>query len=156
MPSLKKSESSRKNIAKAMVISADKRRLPVGEASFRKLMRDYKNNARRKDMVFELSPEEFRMLTSGSCYYCGRQPESIYNHFTYNGPYVYNGVDRIMNGKGYTVENCVSCCWQCNRIKGKLSQYEFHELILNIYEHMAGREGALTKLSKSVKIVEVV
>jgi hypothetical protein len=43
----------------------------------------------------------------------------------YNGEYLYNGLDRVDNTKGYIISNIVSCCGQCNRAKGILSQEEF-------------------------------
>ena len=50
-----------------------------------------------------------------------------------NGPYVYNGVDRVDNERGYSLENCVPCCKFCNRMKRDLGKKEFLEHIKNIY-----------------------
>lgn len=46
----------------------------------------------------------------------------------------YNGIDRTDNDKGYTTDNCVSCCGKCNSLKGTLSQGEFRQLVTSIYE----------------------
>lgn len=35
------------------------------------------------------------------------------------------GVDRLDSAKGYTHDNCVSCCSCCNRMKLKQSKTEF-------------------------------
>ena len=64
----------------------------------------------------------------------------IYNDDGYyvldnNGDYVYNGIDRIDNNKGYTIDNIVPCCAKCNYAKGKLTLQEFKELIEGIYNH---------------------
>lgn len=32
--------------------------------------------------------------------------------------YTYNGVDRLDSSMGYTPDNCVPCCWECNNMKG--------------------------------------
>jgi hypothetical protein len=40
------------------------------------------------------------------CYYCKSQKENEVN-----------GIDRVDNSKGYTKDNCVSCCQFCNRMK---------------------------------------
>jgi hypothetical protein len=37
--------------------------------------------------------------------------------FTYYGKYVYNGIDRLDNTKGYTIDNIVPCCYKCNVLK---------------------------------------
>ena len=48
----------------------------------------------------------FSALVNTVCHYC--------NHST---PGEVNGIDRVDNTIGYTKENCVSCCWTCNRMK---------------------------------------
>jgi hypothetical protein len=66
----------------------------------------YKNNAKSRELKFELTKEQFHSLVSTSCHYCGTCQE--------NG----NGIDRVDNSKGYTMDNVVSCCSLCNiRIK---------------------------------------
>jgi len=49
----------------------------------------------------------------------------------------FNGIDRIDSSKGYTEENCVSCCKECNTAKMSLTENEFRSLIIKIYEHWA-------------------
>ena len=44
-----------------------------------------------------------------------------------------NGIDRIDSNIGYIKENCVSCCWTCNKMKNNFSQKEFLEKINKIY-----------------------
>lgn len=39
--------------------------------------------------------------------------------------YVYGGIDRVDSSKGYTVDNCVSCCRECNVSKGTMSLEAF-------------------------------
>ena len=36
-------------------------------------------------------------------------------------PFKYNGIDRINNSKGYTIDNCVPCCFMCNYSKNNHS-----------------------------------
>jgi 5-methylcytosine-specific restriction endonuclease McrA len=38
--------------------------------------------------------------------------------------FLYSGIDRKDNEKGYTEENCVPCCKRCNGIKGEWLSYE--------------------------------
>lgn len=52
-----------------------------------------------------------------------------------NGDYVYNGIDRVDNTKGYTIDNVVPCCGICNMAKGKLNQQEFQNWIKRVYKY---------------------
>lgn len=38
-----------------------------------------------------------------------------------NGVIAINGMDRVLNSQGYTIENCVTCCKICNRAKSNLT-----------------------------------
>lgn len=109
--------------------------LPEGEAAFNFLIKSYRQNARTKGRVFELTKDEFRKLTSSVCFYCGIKPSSVINHACFNGVYAYNGVDRIDSDKGYTTDNCVSCCKRCNRAKDNMTQQDFADLISRIFQH---------------------
>ncbi len=94
-------------------------------AAFRKLFSRYTYSARKRGFEFLLSEEEFKILVIGDCYYCGIPP----NHKTPTRPtgeeFWYSGVDRIDSAKGYTLENCVSCCTDCNFMKHNLSNEVF-------------------------------
>lgn len=37
----------------------------------------------------------------------------------------YNGIDRIDDSIGYTIDNCVTCCRTCNWAKGNKDYSEF-------------------------------
>ena len=64
----------------------------------------YRYDAKKRSIPFFLTREEFLTFWQTNCHYCGDQLATI-------------GIDRIDNGIGYTIDNCVSCCWECNRIK---------------------------------------
>ena len=49
-----------------------------------------------------------------------------------NGDFSYNTIDRINNDKGYINENVQTLCYECNRMKGKLSEKDFKNLIRRI------------------------
>lgn len=91
--------------------------LPDGEASFNLLYATYRNLAKTRGLEFSLTKEDFKKLTSGDCFYCGIEPKQIYRGSSCKTYYTYNGVDRQINGKGYTLSNCVSCCGVCNDMK---------------------------------------
>jgi hypothetical protein len=79
--------------------------------------------------LFDLTDEEFFVLTKQNCYYCGTKPSAIIYNSNGNGrsatPYIYNGVDRVDSSKGYTPDNVVPCCKQCNRAKMDMDVKEF-------------------------------
>lgn len=111
-------------------------KLPPGESSFNTLYRDYIKRAKNADLVFELSKEEFRQFTKQKCYYCGREPRSIGRKIRRRpDTYIYNGLDRIDNSKGYTMDNCVTCCDICNRAKKNLALADFKTWISALVEH---------------------
>lgn len=107
-----------------------------GEASFNEVYRRYKYHAKNKNLKFELSKEQFRNLTSKDCFYCNSKPNTSSNIHKkrHNGVYVYNGIDRKNNNKGYVKNNCVPCCEVCNRMKLCLSFLGFKNHIRKIYK----------------------
>jgi len=62
----------------------------------------YKRNAGVKGRVFELTKEEFLKLLLSPCHYCGGDGY---------------GVDRKDSSVGYSKENSLPCCSQCNYMK---------------------------------------
>ena len=100
-------------------------KMKPGEAAFNDLYGRYKKNAKNRQYAFDLTKEEFKVLTKELCFYCGALPTKQYpskeaehklNEMgkRVNGFYVYNGIDRKNNSKGYSIDNCVTCCSTCN------------------------------------------
>lgn len=106
-------------------IISQNRKKPKGVAAFNKKYYDYKAKAQRVNREFNLTKEEFAKLIWGNCAYCGIPPSNYYKESDYNGGLRYNGIDRVDNDKGYTLDNCVSCCELCNRAKLKQSLPDF-------------------------------
>lgn len=106
----------------------------------------YKNNVERnnnqpgaKQKPFELTLDQYTNLIHSNCHYCGAPPTSD-NVWNKSGKrkcdddiVLINGVDRIDSNKGYTIDNCVSCCPMCNRMKLDFSLSEFYQQIEKIY-----------------------
>jgi hypothetical protein len=110
-----------------------------GESGFNLLFGEYKRGALSRGYSFELTSEEFRNITRQNCHYCGCKPSQIKHLWTIkstHGDYTYNGIDRIVNTKGYTIENCVPCCKTCNIAKGKLTQEEFVKMAFDISNNL--------------------
>lgn len=53
-----------------------------------------------------------------------------------NGAFTYNGIDRLNNDEGYTVENTVTCCSVCNRAKHTMGFEAFRAWIARVYTHI--------------------
>jgi hypothetical protein len=101
-------------------------RKPEGESAFNQLFQQYRRSARGRGYSFGLSEEEFRNLTQLPCYYCGLPPSlKVPTVKSTNGEYLYTGVDRIDNRRGYSLDNVRPCCKQCNIAKGTLSEVEY-------------------------------
>lgn len=112
----------------------ESRKLSYGESNRRALYKKYKLSAKKRGIDFNLSQDDFLMLTAKDCVYCGKEPEMVLNGKRSYGKCVYNGVDRIDNKKGYELDNCVPCCKLCNRMKAALTMEEFLEQIKYIYQ----------------------
>ena len=111
--------------------------LPDGEASFNLLYNRYKINATDRGYNFDLSKDEFKSLTKQNCYYCNAEPSLTCKPKYANGGYLYSGVDRLDNSFGYTLDNCVPCCYTCNIAKHCMTQDEFKNWIRRIYNFYA-------------------
>ena len=107
-----------------------------GLSSMRQLIINYKGSARRRGYEYKLTEEQFSEITKKKCYYCGLEPDNIEKTKGCNGNYIYNGLDRIDNTKGYTIDNVVSCCKICNQAKHTLTIQEFKNWVEKIYNNM--------------------
>jgi hypothetical protein len=124
-------------------------KLPSGEANRNSLFNSYRYRSKKRGLEFALSKKKFTELTSGNCFYCGAEPSNERRKQGTNGPYQYNGIDRIDSSLGYVEDNCVSCCMHCNYMKGILDQNEFLSKIQKILEYV--RQGNVEK-EKSYEI----
>lgn len=108
-------------------------RRPPGEASRHVRFYNYARGARIRGLSFDLTEDEFAIITQQYCAYCGAEPATSTNGKGYNGQYIYNGIDRIDNTKGYSIDNIRACCARCNYMKSSLPE----EAFLGIAKHMA-------------------
>jgi hypothetical protein len=76
----------------------------------------YRNRAIKKQLDFLLTPEDYNVIIKKECYMCGKKTDQHHQ----------NGIDRMDNTKGYTLENVNACCCECNFVK---KDYLYEELI---------------------------
>lgn len=85
----------------------------------------YENRAKKKNLQFELTKEQFENICAHPCTYC-RRPSDVLNQ---------NGIDRKNNTIGYDKDNCLSCCRECNQMKCILSFEMFMETCARVAKH---------------------
>lgn len=104
------------------------------DAALNQIWAHYRSNARREKRPFRLSKEQFRKLTSSPCFFTGRMPSRT-RRSVGGSTYTYNGIDRLDNQKGYTIENCVPCSWEINRMKGAMTLKGFLSICREVVKH---------------------
>jgi hypothetical protein len=115
--------------------------LEFGMAALHALYSHYRISARRRNLPFEVSIERFVELIDGDCSYCGCVASQIKFEKGYNGYYIYNGIDRIDNTKGYVNDNVTTCCGKCNRMKWQMTMEEFEEHIIQVYNFLMDKRN---------------
>lgn len=112
-----------------------------GVAASHALISAYKAGAKRRHIEYKLDNSTFLELTKKECMYCGAVPSKIYKtgNSKTTGVYIYNGVDRLDNSKGYIIGNCVPCCTVCNTAKASLSLEEFKTWINKVHQRLNGK-----------------
>jgi 5-methylcytosine-specific restriction endonuclease McrA len=88
-------------------------------------MRSYRRGAEERDLNWELDEITFDRLTAAPCHYCGRKPSNRKEVPRHRGAFVYSGIDRVDNMRGYEPDNVVPCCRICNRAKHQQTYAEF-------------------------------
>lgn len=100
------------------------------------MLKTYRDGAKKRNLSFELSEEEFRDLMLKDCIYCGSKPSPKRVSKRLHCAVPINGIDRVDPNKGYIVDNCVPCCSTCNKMKlnHSLEGFLLHiEAILKFY-----------------------
>jgi hypothetical protein len=109
--------------------------IPAGGAAVNLRLNQYKSSAAKYGREFSLSRDEFAALLLGDCTYCGISPSSVVRaRGKFQKDFYYNGIDRVDNSLGYTVDNCVSCCGICNLMKRTMSVDDFIKHIHKVAE----------------------
>ena len=101
-----------------------------GHRAFMALYAAYTRRAAKRGLIFSLNLDQFRELTGAPCVYCQAAPHEAEG-------YAWNGIDRLNSDFGYSADNCVSCCFVCNRAKMNMSVTDWET-----YLHRLGPDSA--------------
>ena len=71
--------------------------------------RSYKLSAKRRNIAFVLTYEEFMTLWQKPCWYASCPIDTI-------------GLDRIVNAKGYSIDNVIPCCATHNKMRMEMDR----------------------------------
>lgn len=110
------------------------------DAGYRKHFNSTRGSAKSRNLQFTLTFEQFKDLSNQNCYYCGEPPTNIKRAESRRGKEyeistLCNGIDRINSDFGYNLDNVVSCCFMCNRMKSNFNISDFLMKVRKIYEH---------------------
>jgi hypothetical protein len=95
-----------------------------------------KSRAKRYGRAFDLTMTEYLEFTKQPCHYChGPLPE-------YG-----TGLDRGDCSLGYTKENIIPCCGQCNRIKSDVYSVAEMEIIGSVLKDIAATRAVERRAS---------
>lgn len=122
------------------------------------VVRSLKRAAKKRGYKWELTDTEVLILMSKNCFYCNTSPQNRKFEKSYKGhlkPFIYNGIDRIDNTKGYLFDNVVPCCKKCNIAKGEMNLNEWKEHMEKILQrwpiYISQLEERLQKLEEKIK-----
>ena len=83
-----------------------------------------KTSSKRRGLECNITEEYYKVLMSEAiCHYC-------HSHIGETSGYA---LDRVDNLKGYLTDNVVPCCKLCNVMKNNLSEIDFEEHIIKIF-----------------------
>lgn len=122
-------------LAKEMPDELRKTRLPDNYTEMTNVYVDYKLRAEKKGREFYLTREQVHGIVVQPCYYCGKPPSNTKKAGKHSVPFKYSGIDRRDNNVGYTLENVVPCCRECNTAKFTQKEEVFQEKKQNQSPH---------------------
>jgi len=83
----------------------------------------YRSGAKKRNLSFDLSFEQFMTLWQLPCGYCGDSIGTV-------------GIDRIDSSVGYQLDNCKPCCHRCNEMKMDHSLEDWIAQMKKILNHL--------------------
>ena len=112
----------------------------------------YKASAKSRELSFNISIEDFESIIKRNCHYCNESPKKRHSKY-FNVELFSHGIDRVDSSLGYELENCVTCCKNCNYMKSDSSVQEFISQIIKVYKYQKAKNKF--KTDKNSKIGDV-
>jgi hypothetical protein len=107
------------------------------ERCVNEIFSNYRYAAKKRNLKFLLTLEEFYKLILLPCYYCGIENSNMltFNLKSKNKTvnFTYNGIDRLNSDLPYKFDNCVPCCKLCNQLKMRRSEKQFLDHVFKIH-----------------------
>jgi hypothetical protein len=101
---------------------------------------NYINRAKKINVCFNLTEDQFNLIKSKNCYLCG---------LSSNDTHV-NGIDRFDSDKGYDIDNIYACCSSCNYLKNDINISVLLNKFILIFENYKSN-GELIKIINKIK-----
>lgn len=97
---------------------------------------NYIQAAKKRNLEWKLSYQQFIDITQKNCYYCGAEPEMRPSHHKrWDFKFPMSGIDRIDSSIGYDDSNVVPCCSHCNQAKWDYTTGEFLSWLKRAYQY---------------------
>lgn len=109
-------------------------RFGTNDSAINELFSSYKRGALKRRIEFCLSKKDFISFIFNNCFYCDKVPSNKF--INKRCTLLYSGIDRVDNSKGYILNNCVTCCIECNQLK----RYISFNMIEKIYKFIKNNE----------------
>jgi len=107
----------------------------TGERLGRHVYAEYKHRAKKRNTQFDIPIDTFMYLVREPCYYCDSEPQRMLTLHNSKKTIAVNGLDRLDNNYGYTIDNVVPCCYACNLAKRNLTLGEFIDLCVRVSDN---------------------
>ena len=108
----------------------------------RNLFAQYRHKAKARGIPWVLTFEQFLTITQQPCYFTGWLPkQTVHKKARRSPPYVYNGIDRLDNRKGYTLDNAVACNGDVNKAKLAMTEARFVAMCCAVASKRGGSNG---------------
>lgn len=116
----------------------------TNDTSYRELYATCRRASIQRDLEFNITLEQHSNLSINNCHHCGEPPTPYNRYLKANGTrrasmhtikqaavnaawITINGIDRLDSSVGYTIENCVACCYDCNVAKAEKTEEAYIE-----------------------------
>lgn len=117
----------------------------AGRTTWNSIYYTSRRSAGKRNLEFLLNIDQLIAVCSQPCFYCGSEPvaKSRYKDEKRKtrATIFANGIDRVDNNKGYSIENCVPCCSICNEMKMDRNVNFFIQHIKSIFKFQEIKNG---------------